>query len=245
MPPLVRAQTPPQYCVQDATSKRLLTISIWKRAIGYFQTLGTIQTVLNEMPLVQSVFSFLSRLTSIAFPRTAAMCAFPSLDYYDLFWVYVSLPTASIALTFFAYLYDWTLACRPWHALRLTPEQRKIVRARLITRGRTVGEILVTTSSVVLLFLYPTLNRATARMNKCVGLWWWGQWSGDVRSVCVCVCVCHRGRGGGREVLERPYTGGGGSTPPPWTPLLPPLPMFEADSHNFASVPRSTGYGVP
>ena len=47
------------------------------------------------------------------------------------------------------------------------------------------------------------------------------------------------GRGRGSDVLERPYTaggGGGGVTPP--LPPPPPLPMFEADSQNFASVPR-------
>ena len=41
------------------------------------------------------------------------------------------------------------------------------------------------------------------------------------------------GGAGGRDALERPYTvGGGGVTPHP-----PPLPMFEADSQNFASAP--------
>ena len=44
-----------------------------------------------------------------------------------------------------------------------------------------------------------------------------------------------------RDVLERPYTAGGGGLPPPPGPPLPPpspLPMFETDSQNFASVPR-------
>ena len=39
-----------------------------------------------------------------------------------------------------------------------------------------------------------------------------------------------------RDVLEPPYTvgGGGGGTPPgPPSPPLPPLPMFEADCQNF------------
>ena len=42
-----------------------------------------------------------------------------------------------------------------------------------------------------------------------------------------------RGGGGGRDVVERPYTAGGGGAPPP----PPTLPMFEADSQNFASAP--------
>ena len=44
-------------------------------------------------------------------------------------------------------------------------------------------------------------------------------------------------RGGGRDVLERPYTvGGGGVTSP--DPPLPPSPWtFEADSQNVASAP--------
>ena len=59
------------------------------------------------------------------------------------------------------------------------------------------------------------------------------------------------GVGPARDVVERPYTagGGGGTSPdPPYLPPLgppppppPPLPMFEADSQNFASahsVPR-------
>ena len=41
-----------------------------------------------------------------------------------------------------------------------------------------------------------------------------------------------------RDVLERPYTVGGG--PPP---LPPPLPMLEAESQNFASAPSApTGF---
>ena len=41
--------------LQDATSQRLLTISIWKRAIGFFQTLGCIQPVFAHMPTLQEV----------------------------------------------------------------------------------------------------------------------------------------------------------------------------------------------
>ena len=39
------------------------------------------------------------------------------------------------------------------------------------------------------------------------------------------------------DVLERPYTAGGQGVPPPRPPPPPPLPMFEADSQNFASAP--------
>ena len=39
------------------------------------------------------------------------------------------------------------------------------------------------------------------------------------------------------DVLEHPYTVGGGGVPPPLDPP-PPLPMFEADSQNFASANR-------
>ena len=45
-----------------------------------------------------------------------------------------------------------------------------------------------------------------------------------------------RGGGGGRNVLERPYAVGGGGVPPPGRPP-PPLPMFGADSQDFASAP--------
>ena len=46
-------------------------------------------------------------------------------------------------------------------------------------------------------------------------------------------------RGPASNVLERPYSvGGGGVTPrPPPPPSTPPLPMFEADSQIFASAP--------
>ena len=42
-----------------------------------------------------------------------------------------------------------------------------------------------------------------------------------------------------RNVLEGPYVGGGGVTPPPPLDPPPPLPMFEADSQNFASAPSA------
>ena len=42
----------------------------------------------------------------------------------------------------------------------------------------------------------------------------------------------------GRDVLGRPYAGGGGGGYPPLCTPPSPLPMFEADSQHFASVPR-------
>ena len=42
---------------------------------------------------------------------------------------------------------------------------------------------------------------------------------------------------GGSDVLERPYTVGGGGVPPPGPPSPPLLPCHEADSPNFASAP--------
>ena len=62
-------------------------------------------------------------------------------------------------------------------------------------------------------------------------------WAGGVpfsEDVLVYGCArCGPGAGGVSDVLERPYTvGGGGLTPPPPSP--PPLPMFEAESQNFA-----------
>ena len=54
-------------------------------------------------------------------------------------------------------------------------------------------------------------------------------------------CTDEEGRGEGvvRDVLERPYTAGGGGLPPPPLdpPPSPPLPIFEADSHNVALAP--------
>ena len=38
---------------QDAESKRLLTISMWKRTLNFLQTLGAIQPVLSATPLLQ------------------------------------------------------------------------------------------------------------------------------------------------------------------------------------------------
>ena len=57
--------------------------------------------------------------------------------------------------------------------------------------------------------------------------------------------VTHPRNGGGvwrgypRDGLERPCTVGGGGLPPSWIPLTSPspLPMFQADSQNFASPP--------
>ena len=40
-----------------------------------------------------------------------------------------------------------------------------------------------------------------------------------------------------RDALERPYTAGGGGGTPPLPEPPPPLPIFEADSQNFALVP--------
>ena len=78
-----------------------------------------------------------------------------------------------------------------------------------------------------------------------------GPWSGGARDT-------RRNHGGARaprgsggviadpsDVLERPYTVGGGGVPPLTPPTSlpfdphppPPLPMFEADSQNFASAP--------
>ena len=47
---------------------------------------------------------------------------------------------------------------------------------------------------------------------------------------------CGWGGGVPSDALERPYAAGGGGVPPPGPPP-PPLPMFEADSQNFASAP--------
>ena len=55
--------------------------------------------------------------------------------------------------------------------------------------------------------------------------------------VMACSRVTFRAGPPPRDVLEWPYTVGGGGRTPPRPPPPPPLPMFEADSQNFASAP--------
>ena len=152
---------------QDANSKRLLTISTWKRTIGYLQTLGTIQPVFAEMPLLQKVFGRIAEVVSIAIPLDVLQCAVPSVTYYGIFWLYMAIPAVSLAIALLAWLYDRTLGCRPLRARRLNATQRRIVRSKLVTRNRRVVQIVVISTTVVLLFLYPTLNRRVMKMNQC------------------------------------------------------------------------------
>ena len=61
-------------------------------------------------------------------------------------------------------------------------------------------------------------------------------------AVCLGGWAGGEGAGPSSDVFERPYTvgGRGGYPPPPLdppSPRPPPLPMFEADSQNFASEP--------
>ena len=61
------------------------------------------------------------------------------------------------------------------------------------------------------------------------------------QSLLLSLAVCGGG-GGGRDVLERPYTAGGVvPPPPPPDPPLSPLPIFEADRHNFTWAPLAPG----
>ena len=53
---LMFAWTTMRAYMMDTSSKRLLTISTWKRTIGHLQTLGTISPVLGALPLLQAVF---------------------------------------------------------------------------------------------------------------------------------------------------------------------------------------------
>ena len=154
----------------------MLTISVWKRAIGYLQTLGTISAVFLEMPLLRTVFGSVASLVSISFPKTAMVCQF-GLSTYQLFFIYMSLPSVSLVLAGLASAYSWSLGCRPWRALRLTEEQKKILRKRLITRGRRPCQLLIVAASVIVLFLYPTLNKVWAVRVVC-----------SVGGLCHCLC---------------------------------------------------------
>ena len=81
--------------------------------------------------------------------------------------MYMSLPILSVIIGLVVLLYDRTLGFRPWRLASAPPQQRGEMRAALVTRGRSLGQILVTVFSVVLLFLYPTLTRRSAEMNHC------------------------------------------------------------------------------
>ena len=78
--------------VQDPESKRLLTISAWKRAIGFFQTLGVLSPIFVGMPWLQMVYEQLGNITSFAFPRKAMVCVF-RLNTVELFYLYMTLPS--------------------------------------------------------------------------------------------------------------------------------------------------------
>ena len=78
--------------IQDAHSKRLLTISAWKRAIGFFQTLGVLASCFIGMPWLQTVFEQLGNVTSFAFPKKAMECVF-ALSAVQLFCLYMALPS--------------------------------------------------------------------------------------------------------------------------------------------------------
>ena len=110
---------------------------------------------------------FLGGLTSVAFPGAALDCAFPQLTVYHWFLLYMLLPAFSLVIALAAYVYDRTLGFRPWRLLRLTAPARAQARARLVTRGRGPGHILLISLSVVLFLLYPTLNRQTTRLSRC------------------------------------------------------------------------------
>ena len=151
--------------VQDPQSRRLLTISVWKRIIGFFQTLYCLQPVFVPLERLHTAYAAVGSIVSLSVPATALQCAF-GLSYYRQFALYMLLPSVSGAIAAFALLYDRTLGLRPW--LRRLPEADKAVRrARLVTRGRTFRQLAVISVSVVVLLLYPTLTRRATAMNRC------------------------------------------------------------------------------
>ena len=133
---------------QDANSKRLLTISAWKRTIGFFQTLGCLQPVFVGMPVLQTVARSLGGISSLAFPTTAVQCTFPHMAVGDLFWVYMGLPLIGLVIGGVALLYDRSVGCNPFKVVRLDSKERLETRKRLVTRGRNFAQMLIIAFSV-------------------------------------------------------------------------------------------------
>ena len=73
-----------------------------------------------------------------------------------------SLPH-SVALGLLAFAWDRTAGC----SFQSGAAKMAKARVRLVTRGRSLPQLLIIATSVVLLFLYPTLNKRTTMMNKC------------------------------------------------------------------------------
>ena len=133
---------------QDSSSKRLLTISAWKRFIGFFQTLLCLRPLFVGMPWLQRVAQEVGGVCSVAFPKTSATCLFPGLTPASLFWIYMSLPSTGLVIGFSAFLYDRSVACNPFKILRLDAGQRLEARKGLVTRARNVAQLLLIAFSV-------------------------------------------------------------------------------------------------
>ena len=76
-------------------------------------------------------------------PKTAIQCTFPSAGTYGLFYIYMGLPGVALLLATFALLWHWTLGCRPLKMFRLSKAKKEKVRAKLVTRNRTVWQVLI------------------------------------------------------------------------------------------------------
>ena len=69
----------------------------------------------------------------------------------------------SLAIGLLAFVWDRTAGC----SFATGEAKMAKARVRLVTRGRSFSQLLIIATSVVLLFLYPTLNKRTTMMNKC------------------------------------------------------------------------------
>ena len=149
----------------DPSAKRQSFLNIVKIAVAYFQILYILSDLL---PSNVKQLSFAGEGVTPKMPNFAIRCLAPSLGTTELFYLNMAFPIMSLLVCLIVKWYDSAVGFKDWRQVaQMHPSQLQKIRERSFVRGRNFAQILLTSFSVVLYFLYPTLMQQNARLHTC------------------------------------------------------------------------------